>query len=475
MSYRLRLGTFAAVAAVAVAAGVTASAATSAGQVAGDADQDRHPVRLQWRVRRHLRARHRRCDHRVRRSTPARSRTTRTTRPRAWPAARSAAIRSRSSAIGCSDDTPDLAIKETQRLMEQLGADILIGPLSGDEAVAVANYAKAHPTKTFVNGTAGAQDTTLQSRRRTSSASTATAPSGTRASARSRTTSSTGRRPRSSWTTTASAGRRPPAFIADFCARGGKITKRVFAAARTRPTTRRRPRSFRRPSQVDGYFWAVGGTGTVPSLKAFEQLYGPLEPEADHRATCSSARPATSRTIGSAVDGRLRRRLRHGLRPSRRAAARSTRRSRQHWFNQLPAARREASPRGNGFFFNYYIDALGADEGPEGGQGQHLGGQEALPEGPAQGRRSTRRSARVNARREPPGDRRTSTRIQIDAKAGRHDRSSTVRTSPNVDQTFGGLFTPTRRRRAGRTRRARRRRCRGRARARPSSTVSSSR
>ena len=31
--------------------------------------------------------------------------------------------------------------------MEQLGADIMIGPLSGDESIAVANYAKAHPNE----------------------------------------------------------------------------------------------------------------------------------------------------------------------------------------------------------------------------------------------------------------------------------------------------------------------------------------
>src|SRR5947207_10003640 len=62
--------------------------------------------------------------------------------------------------IGCSNDKADTAIKETRRLMEQLGADLMIGPLSGDESVAVANYAKQHPGKTFVNGTAGAWDTT---------------------------------------------------------------------------------------------------------------------------------------------------------------------------------------------------------------------------------------------------------------------------------------------------------------------------
>jgi branched-chain amino acid transport system substrate-binding protein len=63
---------------------------------------------------------------------------------------------------GCADATADKAIEETRRLMEQEDADILIGPLSGDEGIAVANYAKEHPDKTFINGTSGAQDTTLK-------------------------------------------------------------------------------------------------------------------------------------------------------------------------------------------------------------------------------------------------------------------------------------------------------------------------
>ena len=64
--------------------------------------------------------------------------------------------------IGCANDTADKAIEETRRLMEQEDADILIGPLSGDEGIAVANYAKEHPDKTFINGISGAQDATLK-------------------------------------------------------------------------------------------------------------------------------------------------------------------------------------------------------------------------------------------------------------------------------------------------------------------------
>src|SRR3954453_2172753 len=63
---------------------------------------------------------------------------------------------------GCGNDTPALGLRETRRLMEQLDADVMLGPLSGDEAVAVANYAKSHLDKTFIIGTAGSQDPTLQ-------------------------------------------------------------------------------------------------------------------------------------------------------------------------------------------------------------------------------------------------------------------------------------------------------------------------
>ena len=49
--------------------------------------------------------------------------------------------------IGCGDETPALALKETRRLMSQLGGEVMIGPLSGDEAVTIANWAKAEPAE----------------------------------------------------------------------------------------------------------------------------------------------------------------------------------------------------------------------------------------------------------------------------------------------------------------------------------------
>jgi len=177
--------------------------------------------------------------------------------------------------IGCSNDRADTAIKETKRLMEQLGADVMIGPLSGDESVAVANYAKQHLNKTFVNGTAGAWDTTAAVK----------APNFFRfngdgiqwnAGIGDLAYKKLGWRKAAIIMDDYSFGYASGAgMIADFCAAGGNIVKRVFP-----PLNATDYSSFAQqlpaPDKVDGIFWAVGGTGTVPSLKVYEQLYGPL-------------------------------------------------------------------------------------------------------------------------------------------------------------------------------------------------------
>jgi branched-chain amino acid transport system substrate-binding protein len=61
-----------------------------------------------------------------------------------------------------SDATPNVARDATRKLVEQENADIVIGPLSGDEGLAVRDYAKTQPKKVFINGASGAEDTTLR-------------------------------------------------------------------------------------------------------------------------------------------------------------------------------------------------------------------------------------------------------------------------------------------------------------------------
>ena len=179
---------------------------------------------------------------------------------------------------GCGNDTVPVAVTETKRLMEKLNADVMIGPLSGDEAVYVANYAKAHPTKTFIIGTAGSQDPTMQiapknmfryhgdgAQWNAGIGEIAYKKLGWRKAAIMMDDYSFG------WTSGAG-------MIADFCAVGGQITKRVFPPLNTTdyaPFVRQLPP----PNQVDGYFWVVGGTGTAAALKAYEQAYGKLDPK----------------------------------------------------------------------------------------------------------------------------------------------------------------------------------------------------
>ncbi len=60
-----------------------------------------------------------------------------------------------------SDAKPDVAVNATRKLVEQDKVQIMVGPLSGSEGIAVKDYAKTQPNITFINGSSGAQATTL--------------------------------------------------------------------------------------------------------------------------------------------------------------------------------------------------------------------------------------------------------------------------------------------------------------------------
>src|SRR4051794_4290957 len=176
--------------------------------------------------------------------------------------------------IGCSNDKADKAIKETKGLMEQLGADVMIGPLSGDESIAVANYAKQHPTKTFVDGSAGAQDTTLKVRapnffRFNGDGAMWNAGLGDLAYNKLHWKTAAVVADDYSFAWTSAAG-----FVAEFCAVGGNVTKRVFPPLNT---TDYSSYAQQLPTNVDGTFVAVGGAGLIPFLKAYEQAHGPID------------------------------------------------------------------------------------------------------------------------------------------------------------------------------------------------------
>ena len=122
----------------------------------------------------------------------------------------------------------------------------MIGPLSGDEAVSIANWAKQNPTKTVIIGTAGSQDPTMQiapknlfryhgdgAQWNAGIGEIVYKKLGWRKAAHDQ------RRLQLPWTSAAG-------IIADFCGIGGKITKRVWTPPRKAATTRRSSDSCRR-------------------------------------------------------------------------------------------------------------------------------------------------------------------------------------------------------------------------------------
>lgn len=170
---------------------------------------------------------------------------------------------------GCSDATPDKAVAEARRLVESVGVQVLLGPLSGDEGVAIANYAKSVPNVTFVNGTSGAQSTTLAVKapnffRFGGDGAQWMAGLGTYAFKT------------LGWKTVAILGEDysypytlAAGFVKEFCSLGGNVTARTWV-----PLTQADWSSpvAKLPRNVDGILLLTGGTNTVAAEKSFIQI-----------------------------------------------------------------------------------------------------------------------------------------------------------------------------------------------------------
>jgi branched-chain amino acid transport system substrate-binding protein len=332
---------------------------------------------------------------------------------------------------GCGNDTVPTAVTETKRLMEKLNADVMIGPLSGDEAVYVANYAKAHPTKSFIIGTAGSQDPTMQiapknmfryhgdgAQWNAGIGEIAYKKLGWRKAAIMMDDYSFG------WTSAAG-------MIADFCAVGGDIVKRVFPPLNTTdyaPFVRQLPP----PNQVDGYFWVVGGTGTAAALKAYEQAYGKLDPKKNignlFFGFLGADKVVAPKVVGAYVGG-------FGNMPGVHNAK----------VDAYRAYAKKLYPKQNvddGFFYNYYMAAKALVMGLQksgGAVGAKL--QASLPrsiQGPFQ--ISNGGNVKLDSRRQAIQDQ---YQLQLVANPDGSVSPQVIAYVPAVDQSFGGLFKPT--------------------------------
>ena len=199
--------------------------------------------------------------------------------------------------FGCSDATPDKAVAEARRLVESVKVDVLLGPLSGDEGIAVANYAKTQPQVTFVNGTSGAQATTLSVRapnffRFGGDGAQWMAGLGSYAYNTLHWKKAAILGEDYSYPYTQAAG-----FLAEFCGLGGQVTKRVWA-----PLTTTDWSSYvaQLPRDVDGVVFFTGGTNTVNALKAYTQLGRQIK---GHALGGSSVLDPTAFAVGNQLAG----------------------------------------------------------------------------------------------------------------------------------------------------------------------------
>jgi branched-chain amino acid transport system substrate-binding protein len=340
---------------------------------------------------------------------------------------------------GCGDDTVPLAVSEIKRLMEKLGADILIGPLSGSESIATANYAKAHPTKTFVNGTAGAQETTLKVRapnffRFNGDGAQWNAGIGEIAY------NKLGWRKAAiiiddyAFSYASAAG-----MIADFCALGGQIVKRVFPPLNNADYATY-VRQLPPPSKVDGYFWVIGGN-TLGSLKAYEAAYGPISKQKFignlFFSTPGSYEQLAPRINGAYVGG-------FGNAPDLKSAEKYNAII-GHWFKKFPPFTASAEAQaGNGFVYNYYMNAWALINALKMVNGDLSGGQKKLQQALVQvgktGINAGYGKVTLDGNRQAIQDQ-YSYRLVIGKNGA--PGVQTIMTVPHVDESWGGHFSPT--------------------------------
>lgn len=330
---------------------------------------------------------------------------------------------------GCSDDTADKAIEETRRLMEQEDADILIGPLSGDEGIAVANYAKDHPDKTFINGSAGAQDASLKVQapnfyRFNTDGAQFSAGLGDYAYNE------------LGWRTAAVVGddysfpyTSLAGFVAEFCSLGGKVTKRVWP-----PLGEKDYSSFisQIPEDVDGLYVGVGGSGLISFIKQYEQQRGKIDTK-EIMGNVFWPDPLVLKEVGDRLEGGV---------TAGPTSGDSTDPAAKEYVGQVKAAFPEIAPLAPSVFvYHYYIamEALGLamDEV----KGDISGGQKALQDALTNVEFD---AAYGNITLDENRSAISSNYVQQvvpDTNGDGVQDVKTIREIPEVDQAFGGIFT----------------------------------
>ena len=265
-------------------------------------------------------------------------------------------------------------VKETRRCRVQVGVDGMGGTGAGDEAIAVANAARQHPTKTVVDGSAGAQDTTLKVRaknffRFNGDGAMWNAGLGDLAYNKLHWKTAAVVADDYSFAWTSAAG-----FIAEFCAVGGQVTKRVFPPLNT---TDYSSYAQQMPTNVDGTFVAVGGAGLIPFLKAYEQAHGPINGKKFignlFWGTPGQFEQLSTRVVGAYVGG------------AGTAGDLATPAAKYYankiigrWFRTIPPFGPAAAQAAATFTYGYFVNTWGLIKGLQAVKGNIGGGPKAL-------------------------------------------------------------------------------------------------
>jgi branched-chain amino acid transport system substrate-binding protein len=177
--------------------------------------------------------------------------------------------------VESSDATPDVAVEAARRLVEQSKVDVLVGPLSGDEGLAIKNYAKQHLDVTFVNGSSGAQNTTLRDPapnffRFSTDGTQWMAGLGKYAAEK------------LGYKKVATVGEdysfpydQVGGFMTEYCAAGGHVPKKIWVPLGTKDYA-----AFiaQIPKDVDAVYVALGGTDALNFTKQYDEFTGQKTP-----------------------------------------------------------------------------------------------------------------------------------------------------------------------------------------------------
>jgi branched-chain amino acid transport system substrate-binding protein len=174
--------------------------------------------------------------------------------------------------FGCADNTPASALTEARRLVENVGVDVVIGPLSGNEELALQEYSRRRPGLAFVNGSSSVPLQDPAPNFFSFHTDGAQWEAGVGAYAYHRL----------GWRTAVTLTRendvffwsQSAAFIAEFCSLGGHIVKRVSVPPGTTDFSGITAQLPRRG--VDGVFFGTNSDAVVALARAYPGLRGNL-------------------------------------------------------------------------------------------------------------------------------------------------------------------------------------------------------